>query len=190
MTVWIVLVYVVIELLLPTSLSNECYSKGMLNWYSVLAYGEYYRLLTCMFLHLGSAHLMNNMLVFFAIGSRLEQDLGRVRFLIVYFVSGILAGVASMGYNYLQGQAVSSAGASGAIFGVVGAMFWVVLINRGRVQGLSVRQMLVFVVLSLYGGFVDQHTDNAAHIGGFIAGFLLAMLLYRRRKTERAWVEI
>ena len=75
-----------------------------------------------------------------------------------------------------------SAGASGAIFGLMGALLYVVIANRGRLGRLSGRGMLVMVALSLYFGLTSSGVDNLAHIGGLVSGFLLAVVLYRRRK--------
>lgn len=150
----------------------------------VLGNHEYYRLLTSMFLHFGTAHIFNNMLVLWFLGGTLEKLTGHIKYTFIYFLSGILAGCFSIGYNILNGQTVVSAGASGAVFGVVGALLYVVLRNRGRAEGLTKRQMLVFIFLSLYGGFANQGIDNAAHVGGFISGFLLAVLLYRKPKNN------
>ncbi|WP_330657376.1 rhomboid family intramembrane serine protease [Anaerocolumna aminovalerica] len=132
-------------------------------------------------------HLVNNMLVLFFIGDKLEKIVGKAKYLCIYFISGLLAGMASLGYNMVKNNYVVSAGASGAIFGVVGAMAFIVLINKGRIKDISSRQMVVFVLLSLYGGLTSQGIDNAAHIGGLLSGAILAAVLYRmhKRKFER-----
>ena len=72
-----------------------------------------------------------------------------------------------------------SVGASGAVFGVVGAMAWLVLKAKGRLEGFTGPRMLIFILLSVYAGFADQGVDNAAHVAGLISGFLLAMLICR-----------
>lgn len=146
--------------------------------------GEYYRLITCMFLHGGIDHIVNNMLILLFIGDNLERSIGKVKYLIIYFISGILAGVASISYNMAKGVNVVSVGASGAIFGVIGALAYIVAINKGRLEDINKRQMLLFVALSLYGGFINRGVDNAAHIGGLIAGVLIAVLLYRKPKIK------
>lgn len=92
-----------------------------------------------------------------------------------------------MGYNIWQNNMVVSAGASGAVFGIIGCMAWIVIRHRGRVAGLSAKQMLIFAALSLYGGFANAGTDNVAHIGGLLAGFLVGMLLYRTPNDRTPW---
>lgn len=161
--------------------------KGALYWPAMEFSHEYYRFFTYMFLHFGIDHLVNNMLVLFFIGDKLEKIVGKAKYLCIYFISGLLAGMASLGYNMVKNNYVVSAGASGAIFGVVGAMAFIVLINKGRIKDISSRQMVVFVLLSLYGGLTSQGIDNAAHIGGLLSGAILAAVLYRmhKRKFER-----
>ena len=147
--------------------------------------GEWYRLLTYLFLHSGMDHLINNMLILYFVGNALERYLGRVKYLILYFSSGVLAGIGSIVYNSVwNGEFAVCVGASGAVFGVSGALAYLVLANRGNLQGLTKRQMFVFLGLSVYGGLVNQGVDNAAHIAGLLAGFLMAILLYRKNREE------
>lgn len=160
---------------------------GALNWYRVKEHGEWYRLFTSMFLHAGIRHVFNNMLVLVYIGSCVEQQIGKIRYGILYLGSGVLAGFASMVYNMSLGNQVYSLGASGAVFGVMGALLFFVLFRNKYAGGYSIRQIVIMVLFSLYGGISSQGVDNAAHIGGFIAGFLLAAglsLSAGRRKQE------
>ena len=143
---------------------------------------EYYRLFTSMFLHFGMAHLANNMLVLFVIGDNLERAVGKARYLLIYFLSGIGGNLLSCYLDYQDGSMSVSAGASGAIFGVMGAMLYVLLVNHGRLEDLTVRQIAIMAGFSLYFGFTSSGVDNAAHIGGLVSGFVLALLFYRRRK--------
>lgn len=161
--------------------------KGALSWYYVKEYKEYYRIFTSMFLHSGWSHLINNMIVLLFVGGNLERAAGKIRYLIIYFGAGIVAGISSISYNmwkeYSQisfENTTISIGASGAIFGVVGAILFIVVINRGKLNEISTRQMILFVVLSLYSGIINAQIDQAAHLGGFVAGILLAIIIYRR----------
>lgn len=138
---------------------------------------EYYRLITSMFLHFGIDHLLNNMVMLGALGWTLELELGKVRFLILYFFSGIGANIFSMLANQFWGNEVISAGASGAIFGLMGALVCVVLRNRGRVERLGRRGVIVMVGLSLYFGITSTGVDNVAHISGLICGFAAEAIL-------------
>ena len=147
----------------------------------ILENGEYYRLFTCMFLHFGIEHLANNMLVLFVLGQRLEPVVGKIRFLL----RGIGGNLISLVFDIKGGNYAVSAGASGAVFAVMGAMIWVVIRNRGRLQDISTRQMLVMAAFSLYFGFASSGVDNAAHVGGMICGILLAVVLYHPRSSKR-----
>ena len=142
---------------------------------------EYYRLFTCLFLHFGIEHLLNNMVILGALGWNLELQTGKIRFLLIYFGSGLFGNVVSLIFHGAAQEYTVSAGASGAIFGLMGALLWVVIANHGRLGRLSGRGMLVMVALSLYFGLSSSGVDNYAHIGGLVCGFLLALILYRKR---------
>lgn len=141
--------------------------------------GEWYRLVTYLFLHGDISHLGHNMLILFFLGNVLERYFGKIRYIIVYFFSGILAAIGSIVYNTTETVCV---GASGAVFGVIGATLWLVIKNKGNLTEFTKEQMIIFLVLSVFAGFGNYGVDNAAHIAGLIAGFFLGMLLYW--KTE------
>ena len=122
----------------------------------VIQQHEYYRIITCLFLHFGIEHLLNNMVMLGALGWNLELEIGKVRFLVIYFVSGIAGNILSLFYDLSTENPAVSAGASGAIFGLMGALLYVVILNRGRLGRLSGRGMLIMVALSLYFGFASS----------------------------------
>ena len=134
------------------------------------------------FLHFGISHLANNMLVLFVLGQRLEPAVGGVRYLLIYLLSGFGGNVISLGLEMQSSNYAVSAGASGAVFGVMGAMIYVILRNKGRVADLSIKKMMIMAAFSLYFGFTSTGVDNAAHVGGLICGFLAALLLYHPGK--------
>lgn len=146
---------------------------------------QYYRLFTSMFLHFGMTHLANNMLTLFVLGSRLEQLTGKIRFLIIYLLGGILGNVISVFWDIQKGSQAVSAGASGAIFAVLGALIYLIFVNKGHAGDLSVRQIAVIAVLSLYLGFTASGVDNVAHVGGMLSGFVIAFFLYPPRVIKR-----
>ena len=82
-----------------------------------------------------------------------------------------------------------SAGASGAVFGVIGGLLWAVVRNRGRLEDLSARQMMIFAGLSFYYGLTAAGVDSKAHFGGLVTGFVMCMLLYRPRRRGN-WAEV
>lgn len=143
---------------------------------------EYYRIITCLFLHFGITHLLNNMVMLGAVGWNLEMEIGKIRFLLIYFGSGILGNILSLWHDIQTDTNVVSAGASGAIFGLMGALLYVVIANRGRLGRLSGRGMLIMVALSLYFGFTSSGVDNLAHVGGLVCGFIMAAVLYRKKR--------
>ena len=147
---------------------------------------EYYRLITSLFLHFGIQHLLNNMVMLGALGYHLENEIGKIKFLLVYFISGIGGNLCSLYWNVSHGEQVISAGASGAIFGLMGALLYIVAVNRGRLGRLSGRGMLIMVALSLYFGLTSSGVDNSAHIGGLICGILITVLLYRRKRMDHS----
>lgn len=144
----------------------------------IIQNGEVYRLFTSMFLHFGIEHLVNNMLVLFVLGSRLERVIGKIRFLLIYLLGGIAGNVVSLLLELKTQEFSVSAGASGAVFAVMGAMIYIVIRNKGWLGDLSMRQILVMAAFSLYFGFTSSGVDNAAHIGGLLAGFVLAVLFW------------
>lgn len=155
------------------------YTKGAMSAPAVLEDGEYYRLLTAMFMHFGIRHIMNNMLVLFVIGDNLERALGHVKYLIFYLLCGIGSNWVSMMAHSTDTMTVS-AGASGAIFGVVGGLLYVVTANKGRLEDLSTRQLVIMIFFSLYLGYTSTGVDNTAHLSGLVIGIVLAIILYHR----------
>ena len=153
----------------------------------ILQESQYYRLITSTFMHFGIDHLLNNMLVLFLLGDNLERALGKVKYTLFYLLCGIGANVFSMAYDLaVMRPATVSAGASGAIFGVVGGLLYAVLVNRGRLEDLSTRQLVVMALVTLYHGVTSTGVNNAAHIGGLICGIFLGILFYRKpRKIKK-----
>lgn len=143
--------------------------------------GEWWRLLSAMWLHIHPLHLLLNLVFLWQLGTVVERLLGPLEFLIVYVLCGVLASVVS-----LQTQASSgvSAGASGAIFGIVGVLLAVSLAAR-RVRRLAAlmdalwTRLLAIVACNLAIGFVLPGIDNGAHVGGLVAGFALGWLVGR-----------
>lgn len=144
--------------------------------------GQWYRLITSSFIHFDIMHLFNNMLLFICLGSYLERALGKVRYIIFFFAVAVLSSVASMCHMINSGDLAFSAGASGIVFGMIGALLYMVLRNKGRFQNLTLRRFIIMIILSLYFGFASAGVDNAAHVGGLCGGFIMGILLYRKEK--------
>ena len=166
-------------------LSGEVlYDQGARVYEQIVQNGQWYRILTSMFLHADTSHLFSNMLWLVLLGDIVERMSGRWKYLILYFGAGICGDLLSMYLEYSHQSFASSVGASGAVFGIEGALLWILIRNHGRVQSITVPKILFSVALSLYYGYASTNIDNAAHLGGFIGGFLLAVLLYRRKKEK------
>ena len=160
-------------------------STEILNWGALtFKQGELYRLVTSNFLHNGFDHLFNNMIVFVLIGSRLEPIFGRARYVALYMGAGLCGSIVSAVYYMNMGEMVASVGASGAIFGLIGAMLWILIKNRGYQKEFYGGGVALMIAGSLYHGFSTMGVDNAAHIGGCIGGFFFAILLYRQDRGK------
>lgn len=146
---------------------------------------EFYRIFTSIFLHFGISHLMNNMVMLGALGWNLELEIGKGRFLIIYLLSGIGGNLLSLYHSVSVEEYAVSAGASGAVFGLMGALLYVVIANGGRLGRLSGRGLLIMAALSFYFGLTSSGVDNWAHIGGLLSGFFLAFVLYRKTNARR-----
>ena len=135
--------------------------------------GEYYRLFTSMFLHFGITHLAYNMICLLGMGDILERMTGSFRFALIYLLGGLAGNVVSVLWELYSGKAAVSAGASGAVFAVIGAMIFLAVRKGSRVSRVFSKRLMIVTVLMIAQGFVEAGTDNAAHIGGVAAGFLL-----------------
>lgn len=131
--------------------------------------GEYYRLLTAAFLHANIAHLIFNMYALWIIGMQLESFIGRWRYLVVYLFSAITGSLLSV---IVTPDAVS-VGASGAIFGLLGALLYFGYHYRVYLGTVIKSQIIPLIVINLLLGFMVPGIDNAAHIGGLIGGALI-----------------
>lgn len=149
----------------------------------LVANGEWWRLVSSVFLHSGFVHLALNMLSLYFLGSFAEEAFGRGRFLALYLISGLAGGIA---YLYFGDFGQPVVGASGAIFGLLGGVFGYTL-QRGTFswQNPVIRQLLVLTALNLYIGFSVQNISNTAHLGGLagglVFGYLMAPTLYSRK---------
>lgn len=183
-----ILVAVNIVIFLVVELSGEfgqmLFEQGAMEWRSILLDGQYYRLITCVFLHAGVSHLFGNMLFLFLIGPYLERVVGKVKYMLLYFGSGLGSSIISVLYYRYEDASVLSVGASGTLFGIVGALLYVLIRNRGRLEELSWKSFLIMIIGSISVGFFTVGVDNAAHIGGLIVGFLLAIPCYVPRKKK------
>ena len=142
-----------------------------------IARGEYERFLTSMFLHSGWMHLASNAVYLYYFGVRSEKLLGTGKFLLLYLAAGICGGLCSV---FLGDGYGISIGASGAIYGLLGAMLLLTKKRGPRYTGMSYSTMLLLAATAICLGFFEPNVDNLAHIGGFLGGMAVFWLLLRR----------
>ena len=147
--------------------------------------GQYWRLLTSMFMHFGLMHILNNMVVLGAVGQIVEKAMGHVKLSVTYLVAGMCGSVLSYIVMLYNNDFAVSAGASGAIFGLVGALVWIVIANRGFYEGISRQQAVFMVILMIYYGVSTHGVDNWAHGGGLAGGFVISIVLYRKKRYNK-----
>ncbi|TVU08849.1 hypothetical protein EJB05_42265 [Eragrostis curvula] len=170
-------------LLGPSSSTLE--RMGALDWNKIVHQHQGWRLISCIWLHVGLIHLIVNMLSLLFIGIRLEQQFGFVRIGAIYLVSGFGGSVLSA--LFLRNNSIS-VGASGALFGLLGSMLsellmnWTIYSNKAA----AILTLLFIIVINLAIGILP-HVDNFAHIGGFVTGFLLGFVLLVR--PQFGWME-
>ncbi|KAK8584278.1 hypothetical protein V6N13_109668 [Hibiscus sabdariffa] len=166
----------------PSSKTLE--KLGALEWNKVVQGSQGWRLITCIWLHAGVIHLVANMLSLLLIGIRLEEQFGFVRIGLIYLLSGLGGSILSS----LFIQRSISVGASGAVFGLLGAMLselltnWTIYTNKAA----ALITLVVIIAVNLAVGILP-HVDNFAHIGGFLTGFLLGFVLLLR--PQFGWVQ-
>ena len=152
----------------------------------VMVTHEYYRLFTSMFLHFGWEHLFNNMLVLLIAGIEIEMQIGKIRYFLLYFISGLFGNLVSAIAGAMTGSIAISAGASGAIYGVVGATIISVILDREKRERFSLLYGAILLVGSFYMATQDGTIDYFAHGGGVIMGMVLGILFHIISKKKLA----
>lgn len=176
-----IIVYLIMELLGDTENPMFIYLYGGMYPTLLTQEHQWWRLFTAGFVHFGIKHLVNNMVILACMGSRVERITGHIRMLIIYILS-LLGGTLLSYYMMLfTGDYAVSAGASGAIFGLIGGFLWMVIRNKGQIDGITVRGILFMIFISIYYGFSAGGIDNWGHIGGLATGFVSAIFLYHRK---------
>ena len=164
---------------------NALYKLGALVNFEMMGKNpvELYRLVTSIFLHGGLLHLMCNMYSLYVIGPQLESFFGKVKYIIIFIGSGIIGNLLSMAF--LQDTYVS-VGASGAIFGLLGALLYFGYHYRVYLSGVIKSQIIPLIILNLGIGFIATSINNLAHIGGLIGGVLLSMAVGVKYKSSKS----
>lgn len=149
------------------------------NYKPLVLEGEYYRLFTAMFLHGDIQHLAFNMYSLYALGSNLERMMPKWKYLILYLVAGLGGSYLS----HLRMGNIVSIGASGAIFGLLGALIGYVMKNREMFRSGALLNLVIIAGINLAWGFQPgSGIDNYGHLGGLISGFLLSFVIKPGRR--------
>jgi len=138
--------------------------------------GQVWRLATAMFLHAGVVHLLVNGWALYQLGGLVEVLFGSSRLAAIYFTAGLAGSLASVAWDLVSGSSVPSVGASGAIFGLLGALIAFLLRHRDRLRPEArslLLQLLFWAGINIVFGFTTPMIDNAAHLGGFAAGLAI-----------------
>jgi membrane associated rhomboid family serine protease len=166
--------------------STERLIRWGANYGPLTLHGQWWRLFTSMFLHTGIFHLLVNMWCLWNLGRLAELHLGRTSFALIYVGTGLAGGLASL----LWHPNIVSAGASGAIFGIAGTLISAVRLGAISVPGKELTRymgsLIPFVIYNLFLGAVVPFIDNAAHVGGLVAGLVFGSFLAYRRRQARA----
>ena len=139
----------------------------------LISRGEVWRLFTAAFLHGGILHLACNMYILYAVGTQVEKIYGKLRYIIIYILSALGSSILS----YLFAPKSLSVGASGAIFGVLGALLVFVIKEKDKLSKGTLGNILAVIALNLYIGFTTPNIDNYGHIGGLIVGIIISVIL-------------
>ncbi len=158
---------------------NTLIKFGALNKLLVLK-GEYYRLITSAFLHIGIIHLICNMYALYILGKDIETYFGKIKFCIIYFVSALVGSLLSLVF---MDEFVISAGASGAVFGLMGSLLYFGYNYRATLNNSITTQILPVIALNLFIGFTTSGINNFAHLGGLLGGYIASMAVGVKYKT-------
>jgi len=184
---WILLAGVVLVFLLETVTGGSTDTQVLVRLGAkvtpLIVQGEYWRLLTSMFLHIGFTHLAFNGYALLVLGIELERLFAWPRFLAIYFISGLFGSLASYAFS----DSIS-AGASGAIFGLIGALAAFFALHRERLGAWGRARLgntLFLIAINLFLGFTQPGIDNLGHLGGLLAGLGLGWALAPRYALDR-----
>ena len=134
--------------------------------------GEYYRLFTSAFLHADFMHILFNMYALFALGRIVEEFMGKWKMLGIYCFSALTGGILS--YLYTPNVAV---GASGAVFGLLGAILMITLLGKKKSMKSMFSRIMIVLAINLFSGFTSSNIDNFGHIGGLLGGIVITTLI-------------
>jgi len=154
------------------------YNWGIGHNFSVYQFGEYRRLVTPIFLHAGIGHVVFNSFALVLFGPALEQMLGKIKFIFVYFLTGIIGNIGTYVINPVD--ITPHLGASGAIYGLFGVYLFMVFFRKDLIDPGNAQIVQIIFLIGLVMTFIQPNVNIAAHIFGFIGGFAIGPLVLRR----------
>ena len=177
---WLVYVILVLNAIVLTVMEMQGGSTelAVLRWFGALerdlivTAGEWWRLVTAMFIHIGVSHFLYNSLSLYIFGMRLERHFGRARFMMIYILTGIIGNIGQVIFSD-----ATAAGASGAIYGLMGAALALTQRTRKSVDGLNFMIMIIFIAVGIAQGLATPGIGNAAHICGMLSGYVFGLIL-------------
>jgi len=179
------LMAVSILLFLISTISDDMreglFVAGALHGYSVVVKGEIYRLVTSTFLHSGGTHIIMNMLSLYIVGKMVEKLFSKIAYLSIYFISAFFGAFTSI-YMHLDGVAV---GASGAIFGLFGALAGFAFVHKDKMQEqfkAFIKDFGLLLIINAGIGFAIPSIDVSAHVGGLVAGMIGGFIIAKNPK--------
>lgn len=165
--------------------NNILFNLGFNNGIAVRS-GQVYRLISSMFLHMGLAHIFFNMYSLYYVGIKIEDFFGKWKYLLIFLLSGVCGNLLSIGFH----PESYSVGASGAIFGLFGALIYFGYTYRGYIGSIIRSQILPIVIFNLFIGFMIPGIDVAAHVGGLIGGIITAKMFGTIENKEYGLMDI
>lgn len=144
---------------------------------------QWFRLITPMFIHIGFGHLVSNMIILYFIGPQFEQMIGSFKFITIYLLSGIVGNIACLLIN----PETIAAGASTAIFGMFGALLYYGLISHDKDLRTFGQFHMALIIMNIIYTFINPSVSVPGHIGGLVAGFLVALGLNKICKPKDRW---
>ncbi|MBI5975652.1 rhomboid family intramembrane serine protease [Staphylococcus canis] len=174
-----VLIWLMITLFLPHRSDIEIINLGALSHFNVVQ-GEWYRLITSMFLHLNFEHLIFNMFSLYIFGKLVEAHIGSLKTLAVYLVSGIFGNLISLAI-LPQGFSV---GASGAIFGLLGALVALMIISK-KFTHKTLIQLIIAIIIMAVITLLVRNVNIVAHLSGLLGGFIIIYLSFYKKNSKK-----
>ncbi|MCH1627257.1 rhomboid family intramembrane serine protease [Ferdinandcohnia quinoae] len=178
----IVAIHIILWLLINSSLPlGDTLAQQMVGFNFLIAEGEYWRLITPIFVHGGFGHMLFNSFSLILFGPALERMMGKVKFIVAYIFAGVIANIATY---YFEPLNFAHVGSSGAIFGLFGIYLYMVVIRKDLIDQANSQLIMTILVIGLIMTFINSNVNIIAHIFGFVAGAIIAPLLLPKRSLS------